>query len=191
MSDEEENDQEVSQTGQETQEQSVVEAALYVSGRPLELKTIGSVLGIRSEKRIRSVVEAVKQSYDGRGGALEILQLPDERFVLQLRPEFVSRVRRLATRPLLTPGPLRTLAYIALRQPITQAQVIAVRGPHAYVHVRIIEGLGLVENERFGRTKLLRTTRLFADYFNLSPDVAAMKRHLKTILDVEGKESDE
>jgi len=32
---------------------------------------------------------------------------------------------------------------------------------------------------------------LFADYFNLSPDVAAMKRHLKTILDVEGKESDE
>jgi chromosome segregation and condensation protein ScpB len=50
--------------------------------------------------------------------------------------------------------------------------------------------MGLIENERLGRTKILRTTRLFADYFNLSPDVAVMKRHLRTIFDVVGKESD-
>lgn len=173
----------------EMRDRSLVEAALYVTGRPLELRTLGSVLGTRSKKRARSVVEAVKGSYDSRTGALEIIELPDERFVLQLKPEFVEKVRRLATRPLLTSGPLRTLAYIAYRQPVIQSQVISVRGSHAYDHIRILETMGLVENERFGRTKLLRTTRIFSDYFNLSHDLTAMKRQLRSIFNVVEKES--
>lgn len=181
---------EASGSDKEMLDRSMVEAALYVTGRPLELRTLGSVLGTRSKKRVRSVVEAVKQSYDNRMGPLEIIELADERFVLQLKPKFVEQVRRLATRPLLTSGPLRTLAYIAYRQPVIQSQVISVRGSHAYTHIRILETMGLVENERFGRTKLLRTTRIFSDYFNLSHDVSAMKRQLRSIFDVVGKESE-
>ncbi|MCW4027136.1 MAG: SMC-Scp complex subunit ScpB [Candidatus Bathyarchaeota archaeon] len=181
---------ETSGSDKEMLDRSMVEAALYVTGRPLELRTLGSVLGTRSKKRVRSVVEAVKQSYDDRMGPLEIIELADERFVLQLKPKFVEQVRRLATRPLLTSGPLRTLAYIAYRQPVIQSQVISVRGSHAYTHIRILETMGLVENERFGRTKLLRTTRIFSDYFNLSHDVTAMKRQLRSIFDVVGKESE-
>ncbi len=172
-------------------EQSYVEAALYVTGRPLELRTLASVLGIRSKKKTRSVVELVKKSYDSRGGALEIVELPDERFVLQLKPEFFEKVRRLSTRPLLTSGPLRTLSYIAFRQPVTQAQVTSVRGSHAYTHIKMLENIGLIENERFGRTKMLRTTRIFSDYFNLSQDTAAMKRQLRSLFDTLDEETEE
>jgi chromosome segregation and condensation protein ScpB len=49
--------------------------------------------------------------------------------------------------------------------------------------------MGLVENERFGRTKLLRTTRIFSDYFNLSHDLAAMKRQLRSIFNIVEKEN--
>lgn len=187
----EEKDQTSSESDRRMMEQSWIEAALYVTGRPLELRTLASVLGIRSQKKTRSVVELVKKSYDARGGALEIIELPDERFVLQLKPEFFERVRRLSTRPLLTSGPLRTLSYIAFRQPVTQAQVTSVRGSHAYTHIKILENMGLIENERFGRTKMLRTTRIFSDYFNLSHDTAAVKRQLRSLFDTLEEETEE
>lgn len=183
-------DQELPDSGQNTQEQHLVEAALYVTGRPLDLGELGSVIGTRSKKRVRPIVNIVKESYNSRGGPLEILELPDGRFVLQLKPLFANKVRRLATRPLLTSGPLRTLSYIAFRQPVTQSQVASVRGPHVYSHIRMLESMGLIKNERFGRTKLLRTTKAFSDYFNLSHDLAAMKRQLQALFSTLSKESE-
>jgi len=55
----------------------------------------------------------------------------------------------------------------------------------------MLEGMGLLKNERFGRTKLLRTTKVFSDYFNLSHDLAAMKRQLQTLFSALAKESEE
>ena len=161
----------------------LVEAALYVAGRPLELKTIASVLGSRSKTRAQQAARALADQYRQRSGALDVFELADGRFVLQLKPEFTSRVRRLAIRPLLTPGPLKTLSYIAFRQPVTQAQVINVRGPQAYVHIQILDEMGLISCERLGRTKMLRTTEVFADYFNLSHDLRLMKRQLQALFE--------
>lgn len=160
---------------------ALLEAALYVSGRPLELKTLGSIIRIRSKTRILELARMLIEKYRQKSGALEILELEDGRFALQLKPEYVARVRRLATRPLLTPGPLKTLSYIAYRQPVTQAQVITVRGPQAYDHVKELEQMGLITCDRLGRTKVVRTTEYFADYFNLSHDLRLLKRQLQAL----------
>ena len=112
-----------------------------------------------------------------------MLELEDHRFVLQLKTEYSSRVRRLAARPLLTDGPLRTLAYIAYRQPVMQKHVIDVRGTHAYRHVKQLADMGLVDYERKGRNKVLRASEYFADYFGLSHNLPAMRRQLRRILD--------
>src|SRR2546429_1024704 len=117
-------------------QQQLCEAALYVSGRPLDFKTIGSVIGARSEEKIRSIARAIAERYAKIDSPIQVLELPDGRFVMQLRPEFVKNVRKLSNRPLLTPGPLRTLSFIALRQPISQSHVVRVRGKLAYQHVR-------------------------------------------------------
>jgi len=131
------------------------------------------------------------EKYRQKSGALEILELEDGRFALQLKPEYVNRVRRLATRPLLTLGPLKTLSYIAYRQPVTQAKVVDVRGPQAYDHVHLLEQMGLIHSERIGRTKLMRTTDYFADYFNLSHDLRLLKRQLQAKLEFIEKQSEE
>ena len=34
---------------------ALIEAALYVTGKPLDLKTLGSVVGFRSEEKIRDL----------------------------------------------------------------------------------------------------------------------------------------
>ncbi|SRR5712692_3771369 len=160
------------------------EAALYVSGRPLDLKTIGSIIGARSEDKIRTIARTVAQRYGKIDSPVQVLELPDGRFVMQLRAEFAKHVRKLSNRPLLTPGPLRTLSFIALRQPISQAYVVRVRGKLAYGHVKQLKDMDLITDERIGRTRLLRTTMTFADYFNLSHDPYIMKKELKNVLEL-------
>jgi segregation and condensation protein B len=128
-------------------------------------------------------VRILKNEYKNRETALEILELEDERFVLQLKTEYSPRVQKLAIRPLLSKGPLKTLSYIAYRQPVLQSQVTDVRGHHAYGHLGQLADMGLISRERVGRTKLLRTTGFFADFFGLSHDLRTMKRQLKRVFE--------
>lgn len=159
----------------------LIESALYVAGRPLDLKTIASIAKTRSRDLVKQLIHTLMQEYANRNTCLEILELEDSRYVMQLKPKFSQRVQRLAMRPLLTTGPLKTLSYIAFRQPVSQKHVIDVRGNHAYTHLKQIEDLGLIKREPVSRTKIIRTTPFFADYFGLSHDLRGMKRQLKKI----------
>jgi segregation and condensation protein B len=158
---------------------ALIEAALYVTGRPIDLKTLGSVVGFRSEDKTRELARLVKEKYGSDGTCLEILELSDGRFVMQLKPQYVKHVKKLASRQLLTAGPMKTLSFIAYRQPIQQSYLAKVRGNLAYSHVKQLREMGLIAEERLGRTKMLRTTPNFADYFNLSHDLPMMKKQLE------------
>jgi len=162
---------------------ALVEAALYVAGKPLELKTLGVVVGIRSDDKVKELGRALKEKYGSDDSALEVLELSDGRFVMQLKPQYVADVKRLATRQLLTPGPMKTLSFIAYRQPITQSYLAKVRGNLTYSHVRQLRENGLIAEERMGRTKVLRTTPNFSDYFNLSHETPALKKQLEHIFE--------
>jgi segregation and condensation protein B len=160
---------------------ALIEAALYVTGRPIDIKTLGSVLKFRSEDKVREVARFLKNKYGSDGSALEVLELSDGRFVMQLKPQYVRHVKRLASRQLLTYGPMKTLSFIAYRQPVTQSYLAKVRGNLAYGHVKQLREIGLITEERLGRTKVLRTAPNFADYFNLSHDMPAMKKQLEKL----------
>jgi segregation and condensation protein B len=160
---------------------ALVEAALYVAGRPLDLNALCSVLGTRSKRKAKKFVNTLMQEYLARNTALEILELKDERYVLQLKADFTPLVKKFVHRPLLSSGPLKTLSYIAFRQPISQKRVVGVRGQHAYGHIKLLKDMGLVVAERSGRSMTLRTTDYFADYFGLTQDTATMKKELKRI----------
>ena len=159
----------------------LLEAALYVAGRPLDLNELCSVLNTRSKKKTKKYTKMLIREYSVRNTALEILELKDERYVLQLKADYTPLVKKLVNRPLLSSGPLKTLSYIAYRQPVSQKRVIEVRGQHAYGHVKVLRDMGLVAAERAGRSMTLRTTDYFADYFGLTQDTATMKRELKRI----------
>ncbi len=159
----------------------LLEAALYIAGRPLDLNEICSVLGTRSKKRAEQSLEMLRADYASRNTAMEILKLKDERYVMQIKAEFTPLVKKLVNRPLLSSGPLKTLSYIAYRQPITSKRVIEVRGQHAYGHIKTLKEMGLIAPERNGRSIVLKTTDYFADYFGLLQDTSSMKRELRRI----------
>ncbi len=160
---------------------ALLEAALYVAGRPLDLNELCQVIGSRSKKKVQKYADTLMQEYASRNTALEILALKDERYVLQVKAEFTPLIKKLVNRPLLSSGPLKTLSYIAYRQPVSQKRVIDVRGQHAYGHVKLLKDMGLITAERSGRTMALRTTDYFADYFGLTHDISLMKKELKRI----------
>jgi segregation and condensation protein B len=182
------------QSGEKVQNDLVlVEAALYAAGRPLDLNELCSILKTRSKNKARKLAKTLMQGYTSRDSALEILELKDERYVLQLKADLTPFVRKLVNKPLLSAGPLKTLSYIAYRQPVSQKRVIDLRGHHAYGHVKQLKEMNLVASERSGRSYLLKTTEYFADYFGLSHDAAIMKRELKHVFEdfskQEGSES--
>ena len=141
-------------------DRDLIEAALFVAGRPLNLRELESLT--TSNADVEDLVESLIADYREHG-ALEIVQT-DEDVVMQVKAPYADAVRAIAQRDLDTPV-LRTLAVIAFHQPVTQSKVADIRGNKAYGHVHELEARKLVEAERYGRTRLLRTTKAFADYF--------------------------
>ena len=127
---------------------SLMEAALFVAGRPLDLNELCQVIGSRSKKKAQKYAATLMQDYNERNSALEILALKDERFVLQVKAEYTHLIQKLVNRPLLSSGPLKTLSYIAIRQPISQKRVIDVRGQHAYGHIKELKERRLITAEK-------------------------------------------
>jgi segregation and condensation protein B len=157
---------------------NVIEAALYVAGRPLTLKQLGSVIGTRSKRKVRRVVAALIADYTRYTGTLEVVELPDDRFALRLKPEFLSYAEQISRPPLLSAGQLKTLSYIAYHQPVLQSTVVAARGSHVYQHIRNLVTMGLITTAKRGRTKEIAVTATFLDYFQLPHD----SQQLRTLL---------
>ncbi len=155
-----------------------LEAALYVSGRPMTIEELASLIG-KAHSQTKKLLDNLAFEYKKRGGALEIQELPRERYVLQLIPELTPRVAKFIPGGLLSYATLQTLVFIALKQPILQSDLVAQRGTHCYEHVHELLEKKFIEATPEGRSKMLRTTPLFADYFGLDHDIVKLKAQLK------------
>ncbi|MHA1934309.1 MAG: SMC-Scp complex subunit ScpB [Candidatus Thorarchaeota archaeon] len=155
-----------------------LEAALYVAGRALTLAEMAEMIG-KAESTAKKIAEDLGFEYNKREGALEVIALPRERFVMQLKPELTPRVGKLIPGGLLSFSTLQTLVFIALKQPIIQSELVVQRGTHCYEHVSELVEKKFVDAVPEGRSKLLSTTRLFADYFGLEQDKVKLKAQLK------------
>lgn len=71
---------------------------------------------------------------------------------MRVKPEFSKYVEEYIERDL-PKGVLRTLAVIALRQPIKLSELAKVRGNKCYEHVKKLKELGFVNVERKGKTR--------------------------------------
>ncbi len=155
-----------------------LEAALYVAGRPLTVEELADIIG-KAVSTTQKILKDLEFEYHKREGALEVVELPRSRYVMQLKPELTPRVGKLIPGGLLSFSTLQTLVYIALKQPILQSELVLQRGTHVYDHVKELTEKKFIEATPQGRSKLLRTTTLFADYFGLDHDMVRLKAQLK------------
>ncbi len=156
-----------------------IEAALYSAGRPLSLDELVKASGTNSKEKTHRFVNDLAKKVKSTFKAIEIAQLEDGNYVLQLRPEYTPLVRKFAQHPLLPPGALKTLSYIAYEQPVTSKRLVQIRGSQVYSHIKVLEQLQFVEHENLGRLKVYRTTAKFQNYFGIT-DLNAVKSRLMT-----------
>jgi len=161
---------------------AVLEAILFSSARPLEAKSLMNALGTKSEPDLQQLISDLEKTYNSPRHALRVVTLPGERYVMQLKPEFTAIVRRYVKRPLFGKAVMRTLSFIAYHQPVYQSRVAAARGSGSYKHVKILAEAGFVEAEQVGRTKLLKTTSMFADYLGVENDPKVVKKQIRRAL---------
>lgn len=156
-----------------------IEAALYSAGRPLSLDELIRASGTNSKEKTHRVVNDLAKKANSTFRAIEIVQLEDGKFVLQLRPQYTPLVRKFAQHPLLPSGALKTLSYIAYEQPVTSKRLVQIRGSQVYSHIKVLEQLQFVEHENLGRLKVYRTTPKFQNYFGIT-DINAVKSKIVT-----------
>ncbi len=170
----------------DTRLKSKVEAALFIAGRPLSLAEICKAVNYDNEQDVSRIIEELRTEYQSRDSALEIASTSNNKYVLQLKPVFPEIIAKLAPPGLLTLGALKTLSLIALKQPIKQHEVIKIRGSHAYKYIHQLEEKGFIESTPEGRSKILKTSQLFADYFGLDYDLKKLKMQLRWKMRKEG-----
>lgn len=149
-----------------------IEAALYASGRPMSVEEIMRASGTGSRTKTAELLAGIIKRTRSALRALEVTELPDGSYVLQLRPEYGDITRRYASRPVLSNAVLKTLSYIAYEQPISSKLLLEARGTGVYAHLKELRQLGYVAYESIGRWKNYRTTEKFQKYFGIRGDDA-------------------
>jgi segregation and condensation protein B len=181
-----------------------IEALLFAAQKPLTSKEITDTLrGAGAEDdlapnefanvkpaEVAAAIEQLKVEYIQNEHSFQLVEKA-EGFQLSSDPKYARWVRGLfpAAKPArLTSPALETLAIIAYRQPITRADVEAVRGVTIDSVLQTLMERGLVKisgrAEIPGRPLLYETTEFFLDHFGLRnldelPNVEELRtRHL-------------
>ncbi|NJE08990.1 SMC-Scp complex subunit ScpB [Thermococcus sp. M39] len=168
------------------EDKALVEAALFVAGRPLSIKELSKALGIKSLDYLEKLIELIAAEYAERKSAIEVVRVLGDKYVMQVKQEYSQRVIHLMPKPDLRTGELKTLALIAYLQPIEQSKIIKLRGSQAYEHIKRLLQMGLIYAEPYERTKLLGTTQKFAELYGFPEnDPLLIKEAFKKVVHAE------
>lgn len=156
----------------------VVEAVLMTLDRPMPAAKLAEALAETplkpDAKAIDAAVRSLNKDYDRTGRSFRIEQVAGG-YRIMTRPRFASALaafHRSRSTGRLSRAAIETLAIIAYRQPITRAELEAIRGVacgevlRSLLERRMIQIAGRAEE--VGRPMLYGTTRQFLDTFGLA-----------------------
>lgn len=160
---------------------ALLEAALFVSDKPLSLERLSNIVGVGSPEQIKKLIEEIKKELEKEDRGIELIETP-EGYEFRVKQEYREKVAKLAPFADLSDGMLRTLAIVALKQPIKQSAIVKYQGNKTYGYVASLEAKGLIKTEKAGKTKIITTTPDFEKYFGKSTE------ELKKMLEEKVKE---
>jgi len=152
---------------------ALVEAALLTADEPLTLRRLAAAAGLTDSSEVRRLVQRLQTLYEQDGTAFQVEELAGG-FQLLTRLEYhpwLARWRRAGNEMRLSTAARETLAIVAYRQPITRADVEAIRGVQSgdMLHQLMEKGLLRIagRDDSLGRPVLYGTTRKFLQLFGL------------------------
>lgn len=151
---------------------SIIESLLFVSGEPLKLKNIASILEI-DEKEALKVLNELIYIYKASDRGIKVIALNEEYQLVTKKQNssYIQKLLKTNVRQALSQAALETLAIIAYKQPITRIEIDEIRGVKSdralstLMDKTIIRETGRLEVP--GRPILYATTEEFLRYFDL------------------------
>ncbi len=153
---------------------SIVEGVLFAGGPPVTVGQLTELIGEASAEEVVAAVALLNQHYFQQARPYEIRRVGDG-YQMGLRVEFRPILRRLHGRSRevrLSLAAIEVLSLVAYRQPVTVADVDAIRGIDSAAIVRQLRRRGLLESvepdAQGDRQTRLSTTRRFQELFHLA-----------------------
>ena len=148
-------------------------ALLFASPDPLSIGRLVNLLERPPAARVRAAVEAIGHRLQSAGLPLQLRGIRGG-YMLMTVPEMGEVVSRLAKGPAverISPAALETLSIVAYRQPVTKAEIEAIRGVQAGPILRSLVDRGLARvtgrADVPGHPLQYGTTKDFLDRFGL------------------------
>jgi len=159
---------------QRSAELTRLEAALFLAREPLSTRRLAKLARLTDGTRARVLLRELKALQDASGAAFRVEQIAGG-FRLLTRTAFGPWVRRLLGTPpetRLSAAALETLAIVAYRQPVTRAEIEAIRGVGGEDMLRQLMERDFVaiggRTEDLGRPNVYVTSRRFLQVFGLT-----------------------
>ena len=143
-----------------------VEAILFTTGRYVDVDELSELTGIASKGSLSDALKFLIEDYKKREGSLEVVE-DNGRFKLNIKKDYLYLTTKLLDQTEFDKPTQETLALIAYRNPCMQSDVIKMRGNGAYDHINKLKEMEFVTSEKSGRTRLLKLTPKFFDYFDV------------------------
>lgn len=152
---------------------AVVEALLFVATRPLTIDRLLQCLPGTSERYLERFLDGLAARYDHENRGWELRRIANGWQLLTRRAHYpwVRQLERKELPSKLSRSALETLAIVAYKQPISRAQVAAIRGVNVDGVMRTLQHRGYVTDVARdpgpGQAVLYGTTPLFLERLGL------------------------
>jgi len=152
---------------------SIIEALLFVSNGPLSVDRVAQVIEGVDRATVCQIMEELRVRFNSNGGPVVLREIAGG-FQLCTHPKYSAWIKKLSSvraNSKLSRAALETLAIVAYKQPVTRAEIEAVRG------VSCAGVIALLLEKKFiriagrqdvpGKPLLYRTTQEFLRHFGL------------------------
>lgn len=149
-----------------------LEAVLFAAGEPISVAELAACLQLE-KPQVWELLTSLERSYEDEGRGLMLRQIAGN-YQLVTKPAHYNLVSNLSRKKevKLTNAAMETLAIIAFKQPITRAEMEAIRGVKVDGVVNTLLDLGLIveagRKKALGNPILYATTDKFLTVFGLA-----------------------
>ena len=152
----------------------IIENLLFITDRPLTPRRLAEVVEGIDAAAAMDIVTELQKEYSDTGRAVQIIEIGGG-FQISTKPEYGRWVRKLYNEKMtakLSNAALETLAIIAYKQPVTRAEVEAIRGVDIGAPLEKLLERGLVKivgkRDTIGRPMVYGSTEEFLRLFGLN-----------------------
>lgn len=150
---------------------AIIEAILFTAPEPVPLKRLCEVTGADAAS-VQAALEGIACHLRRQEHGFELVEVAGG-YRLVTKKEFSHYIEALLQpqKSFLSPSALETLAIVAYRQPVTRAEIEAIRGVNCERSIRTLLERGLIKEtgrkDAPGRPLLYGTTDEFLEHFGL------------------------